>query len=66
VAPLGNASLAGGLIVNRDPLFDPPNDLNAQILSATTRTGQFDVAYFAPALSGDRFFRLIYPRDGSV
>jgi hypothetical protein len=54
------AYLGGGLIVTKNPAFDPPLGTTfAPLTAGTGIVGGFDVAYF-PGLTNNRYFRLSY------
>ena len=59
------AYLGGGLIVTKNPAFDPvPGTTFSPLTAGTGIVGTFDVAFF-PGLSGNRYFRLSYPQAGA-
>lgn len=63
----GQATLAGGLLIERDPSYATPTLGDSfEVLEAASRVGQFDVA-FLPSLSSDQYLRVDYPEnDGRV
>ncbi|MEC9373275.1 MAG: FG-GAP-like repeat-containing protein [Planctomycetota bacterium] len=55
----GAAQLAGGLRAVADPSFNPPVGDRFEVLTASTISGRFDVA-FLPGLPGGKYLRVEY------